>query len=410
MLPEETRRHDEALWGSWALVHEPDAVRDVHRAYLDVGCDVLSTNTWGLTRRRSTATPRPRSPRRCTGWTSPGAACASPARRSTRPAATGEVALAFSINGDVDGESRRELLELLPRAFEEDPPDLVLLETMTLVRDGLTYAAVEALVGTGIPVWVSFRRCRHGVCGVFGQHWGGPEGDEFGRAARHFEELGVRALLVNCLPPDHVPGMLPVAARLHRPAARRLPQPRHLHRPTAGASTRPSTATSTPTSPQAGARRARRSSAAAAAPAPSTSPPRASACATARGRRNGDAPARRPTAGVDGPRRRCARPARAGAVARRPRPPACSRSTSPRSSATRASSSRPRAASSSGSTSSRTAIGRGPALPGHRLRHRPAVDPARAQRRRARPRDRHRPRARWPTRCPTPSATASPTA
>jgi SAM-dependent methyltransferase len=58
-------------------------------------------------------------------------------------------------------------------------------------------------------VWVSFRRCRHGVCGVFGQHWGGPEGDEFGRAARRFEELGVRALLVNCLPPDHVPGMLP---------------------------------------------------------------------------------------------------------------------------------------------------------------------------------------------------------
>jgi SAM-dependent methyltransferase len=47
------------------------------------------------------------------------------------------------------------------------------------------------------------------VCGVFGQHWGGPEGDEFGRAARRFEDLGVHALLVNCLPPDHVPGMLP---------------------------------------------------------------------------------------------------------------------------------------------------------------------------------------------------------
>jgi SAM-dependent methyltransferase len=31
----------------------------------------------------------------------------------------------------------------------------------------------------------------------------------FGRAARTFEEIGVRALLVNCLPPDHVPGMLP---------------------------------------------------------------------------------------------------------------------------------------------------------------------------------------------------------
>ena len=60
--------------------------------------------------------------------------------------------------------------------------DLILLETITLIRDGLTAAAIEALVATGIPVWTSFRRCRHGVCGVFCQHWGGPEGDAFGRA------------------------------------------------------------------------------------------------------------------------------------------------------------------------------------------------------------------------------------
>ena len=72
-----------------------------------------------------------------------------------------------------------------------------------------TYATVQSLLDTGIPVWLSFRRCRHGVCGVFGQHWGGPEGDAFGRAARHFEEMGVGALLVNCIPPDHVAGMLP---------------------------------------------------------------------------------------------------------------------------------------------------------------------------------------------------------
>src|SRR5919112_114176 len=158
--PDATPHEDEALWGTWALVHAPDAVRDVHRAYLEAGADIISTNTW-------------------------------------------------SITGDVDSEARKEMLELLPRVFDEDPPDLVLLETMTLVRNGLTFGSVEALVDSGIPVWVSFRRCRHGVCGVFGQHWGGPEGDEFGRAARHFEDLGVRALLVNCLPPDHVPGMLP---------------------------------------------------------------------------------------------------------------------------------------------------------------------------------------------------------
>jgi S-methylmethionine-dependent homocysteine/selenocysteine methylase/SAM-dependent methyltransferase len=208
VLPDEKPSHDEALWGTWALVHEPDAVRDVHRSYLDAGSDVISTNTWGLTgeldRHAQAAFSTP------VHWM-------DIARRGMRvgreaieqSGRSDEVALAFSINGDVDGDSRKEMLELLPRVFDEDPPDLVLLETMTLVRNGLTYGAVEALVESGVPVWVSFRRCRHGVCGVFGQHWGGPEGDEFGRAVRHFEELGVQALLVNCLPPDHVPGMLP---------------------------------------------------------------------------------------------------------------------------------------------------------------------------------------------------------
>jgi len=208
LRPDATPREDEALWGTWALVHQPDAVRDVHRAYLDAGSDVISTNTWGLTgeldRRARAAFSTP------VHWMDIARRGLRVGREAIAQAGrTGDAALAFSINGDVDSESRKEMLELLPRVFDEDPPDLVLLETMTLVRDGLTFGAVEALVQSGIPVWVSFRRCRHGVCGVFGQHWGGPEGDEFGRAVHHFEELGIRALLINCLPPDHVPGMLP---------------------------------------------------------------------------------------------------------------------------------------------------------------------------------------------------------
>jgi len=207
LLPAAERGQDEALWGTSALVHNPDAVRAVHRAYVDAGCDVISTNTWGLTGDRD--------PRAQAAFDTPlhWMDIARQGLRVGREAIagagrTGEVAVAFSINGDVDSERRREMLALLPRVFEEDPPDIVLLETMTLVREGLTFAAVEAMVQTGIPVWVSFRRCRRGVCGVFGQHWGGPEGDEFGRAAHRLEELGIGALLVNCLPPDHVPGML----------------------------------------------------------------------------------------------------------------------------------------------------------------------------------------------------------
>jgi trans-aconitate methyltransferase len=84
---------------------------------------------------------------------------------------------------------------------------MVLLETLSLVRAS-TYATVERLLATGIPVWLSFRRCLQGVCGVYGEHWGGPEGDAFGRAARRFEQMGIAALLINCIPPDHVGGMI----------------------------------------------------------------------------------------------------------------------------------------------------------------------------------------------------------
>jgi S-methylmethionine-dependent homocysteine/selenocysteine methylase len=206
-LPGAERGRDEALWGTWALVHSPEVVRDVHRSYVDAGCDVISTNTWGLTSEMQNGRTAHLAPLH---WMDVARRGIEVGREAIAQAGRAdEVALAFSINGDVDGPGRREFIELLPRAFEDNPPDLILLETITLIRNGLTMGAIEALVATGLPVWTSFRRCRHGVCGVFGQHWGGPEGDEFGRAARRLDDLGVRALLINCLPPDHVPGMLP---------------------------------------------------------------------------------------------------------------------------------------------------------------------------------------------------------
>jgi S-methylmethionine-dependent homocysteine/selenocysteine methylase/SAM-dependent methyltransferase len=206
-LPDAERGRDEALWGTWALVHNADVVRDVHRSYVEQGCDVISTNTWGLTAEMQSQRTGHLAPLH---WMDIARRGVEVGREAIEQAERkDEVALAFSINGDIDGPARREFIELLPRAFEDHPPDLILLETITLIRDQLTLAAIEALVATGIPVWTSFRRCRHGVCGVFGQHWGGPEGDEFGRAARRLDEAGVQALLINCLPPDHVQGMLP---------------------------------------------------------------------------------------------------------------------------------------------------------------------------------------------------------
>ena len=196
---------DDAMWGTWALLNAPDAVTRVHRGYVEAGCDVISTDTWGIQGAMNGG-----------GGGMPTADWMELARRGIRLGrnaiaevdGAGETALAFSLHGDIADERGIERLKLLTRAFEDEPPDLILLETMSLVRD-LTFRAVETLLGSGYPVWLSFRRCRHGLCGVFGQHWGGPEGDLFGRAARRFEEMGVGALMINCIPPDHVSGMLP---------------------------------------------------------------------------------------------------------------------------------------------------------------------------------------------------------
>lgn len=210
VMPQPADERDEPLWGTRALVREPAAVLAVHRAYAEIGCDVISTNTWGLLRGPGLDEVSSRSLTPLVHWMDVARRGIRLGREAIgRADRVGEAALAFSINGDVDTREKQETLRLLTRVFEEEPPDLLLLETMTLVRDGLTFPVVELMLGTGLPVWLSFRRCRQGVCGVYGQHWGGPEGDAFGRAASRVEAMGVQALLINCLPPDHVPGMLP---------------------------------------------------------------------------------------------------------------------------------------------------------------------------------------------------------
>jgi S-methylmethionine-dependent homocysteine/selenocysteine methylase/SAM-dependent methyltransferase len=199
---------EEHVWGLTALLDAPDDVAHVHRRYVDVGCDVVCTNTWGLPTALRDGGTRLSEFSEPVHWMDIARRAVGLARGAASDAGRADdVAVAFSINGDVDTPDGRETIRLLSRAFEQEPPDLILLETLSLVRSS-TYATVEALLDTGIPVWLSFRRCRNGVCGVYGEHWGGPEGDAFGRAARRFEEMGVGALAINCIPPDHVAGML----------------------------------------------------------------------------------------------------------------------------------------------------------------------------------------------------------
>jgi homocysteine S-methyltransferase len=197
---------DEEVWGTRALIEAPDAVRDVHRSYAQLGCDVVTTDTWGLASivadGGTGASGKP------VHWMDVARRGVAVAREAVDAEGRSDrTAVAFSLNAILDSPDGPETVKLLGRVFDDDPPDLILMETLSVIRPSL-YAVVDALIATEIPVWLSFRRCRHGLCGVYGQHWGGPEGDAFGRAARRFEDAGVAALLVNCIPPDHIDGMV----------------------------------------------------------------------------------------------------------------------------------------------------------------------------------------------------------
>ena len=106
------RALDEPLWGARALIDAPDAVQTVHARYLEAGCDVITTNTWGLATALSGHGPGL--------WDDMEAPVhwMDVARRAVRLAhravsehgRAGECAVAFSLNADVDSASGRETI------------------------------------------------------------------------------------------------------------------------------------------------------------------------------------------------------------------------------------------------------------------------------------------------------------
>jgi S-methylmethionine-dependent homocysteine/selenocysteine methylase/SAM-dependent methyltransferase len=203
------RNPNQEMWGTGALYQAPETVLDVHRGHLAAGCNVLSTATWSILSAPEAEQRARLSDGEPSHWIDIARLGIQLARKATAEAGREQdCAVAFAISEEVDSPRRRQTIELLARMFADDPPDMLLLETLTLIREPATFDMVELLLETGLPVWLSFRRCRHGVCGVYGQHWGPPEGDLFGRAARRFEQMGVDALLINCLPVEHVPGIV----------------------------------------------------------------------------------------------------------------------------------------------------------------------------------------------------------
>ncbi len=201
---------DDTHWGFDALHAAPETVQNIHQLYLNAGAEVITTNTYSILDAPSYTADYDIHVAQPIHWMDLARLSIElPRKAIINTSRQGRAAVAFSIGGEIETQEHLATIGLLAKVFKHTPPDLVLFETLSLIDDNYTQDAIRVFLELGIPVWVSFRRCRKGVCGIHGQLWGGPEGDRFGRLAQTFERIGVSALMINCLPIGRVSGTLP---------------------------------------------------------------------------------------------------------------------------------------------------------------------------------------------------------
>ena len=198
-------------WRQHGMRTDPDIVQAVHEDYIKAGADIITTNTFQLTRRtylnlfqnlehmRRIGAP---------GLESQAAALVATAVLLTRQArektaGNRPVAIAGSISPlnhcfrpDLSPPPEEALREHAESAelLANAGVDLILLETMNKI--GEAEAALQIAKRSGLPVWVSFALAPGGKFILSGE----PIAD----GARALESLGCDAILLNCAPPDDI--------------------------------------------------------------------------------------------------------------------------------------------------------------------------------------------------------------
>jgi S-methylmethionine-dependent homocysteine/selenocysteine methylase len=191
------------LWGTVALLEAPDLAAEVHRRYVGAGADVITTHTWRID--AIAAGPELRDT---------AARAVQIAREAADELGRPGTAVAFSVWPEpLEPAFTAELAD----AISEARPDLILAETVERIPEDLRFRLFELLLETGLPLWVSYRWTVDGPPDLRDQ--GIPpharelqdaDGALLVRAAATLEELGVSAVLLNCLPRELVDGMLPL--------------------------------------------------------------------------------------------------------------------------------------------------------------------------------------------------------
>ena len=144
------RLTDSDHWGFEALHYSPEAVAAVHDSYVAAGCDLITTDTYGiLDAPRALNNTRPKGSEPL-NWIELAQKSIHIARSSVHGAGKdGRCAVAFSVGGDVATDDHLTTIKLLLRAFRDGPPDLVLFETLSMMRDDLTRDAIALFLEAG---------------------------------------------------------------------------------------------------------------------------------------------------------------------------------------------------------------------------------------------------------------------
>jgi len=198
--------HTESIWSALALIEDPDAVVDVHAAYIEAGADVLTINNYSVTPPILAREGMEHRVEELTGLAVDLAekACALAGRR---PRLAGSFPpLDTSYRADLVGD-RDEVLEAYRRIGSAlaGRVDLILCETLASSREARW--ACEAASETVSEYWVSWtlQGTRLNIL---------PSGESLSEAFAALGDLQPSAYLVNCCGANFVTAALPVLASL----------------------------------------------------------------------------------------------------------------------------------------------------------------------------------------------------
>lgn len=160
----------------------PSAVTAIHRAYVEAGSQVVTTNTFGSNRLKLG------SAQRVEEVYTAAVACARESGARYVAADIGPTGELLDPYGDLEFEEAYELFAEAAKAADASGADIIIIETMADLNE-MRAAATAALENSSLPVFATMTFTEHGRTLM---------GDLAEDAAREIAGLGVDALGLNC--------------------------------------------------------------------------------------------------------------------------------------------------------------------------------------------------------------------